>query len=80
MTTNKPEVTSIYNAATGESEEVVSLAEYEALQAANAQLHATIRHLCSLYVVYDHYDGKLREELLDKAVIHAISATMEPTR
>lgn len=42
MTTNKPEVVSVYNTATGESEEVIHLSDYERLQAECEELSTAL--------------------------------------
>lgn len=43
--TNKPEVISVYNTATGKSEEVIRLSDYEALAAECEKLRMQLQHM-----------------------------------
>lgn len=76
MKTNKPEVFEVYRTRQGALENVVLLADYEALQAEYERLRKAIRRLCNIYVVDDYYSGDIREEHLNRAVERAIDAAM----
>lgn len=56
---------------------LIRLSDYEAMQAENALLRASIRRLCNIYVVDDYYDGQMREERLEATVNWAIEQVKE---
>jgi len=76
MTINNPEVSVIYDLGTNESNKMVLLSDYEALQVECRRLHAAIRRLCNIYEVEVRLDGEKREMYLDAAVKKAIDAAV----
>lgn len=61
----------------GDTVKYVRWDAYETVQAECDILRAALRNICNIYVIDDYYNGKLREEMLDKAVDWAINEVME---
>lgn len=78
MTTNKPEVVSVYRTGTGETDEMVRLSDYEALQAEREKLRTCLAETVGVAVtmLYESH----RQDTIKEFAVTELSRMVDSTK